>query len=79
MVVFQSSCIYCVFLSQDCSVLEDFQSDECADIKALLYTDSDLTVTPIMDNPKVNLHIFLCSVCRFVKVTVFETWYMDHS
>uniref|UniRef100_A0A8B9RB00 Unc-51 like kinase 4 n=1 Tax=Astyanax mexicanus TaxID=7994 RepID=A0A8B9RB00_ASTMX len=35
------------------TVLEDFQCDGGANIKALLYTDSDLTVTPIMDNPKI--------------------------
>ncbi|XP_066540147.1 serine/threonine-protein kinase ULK4 [Hoplias malabaricus] len=39
--------------TEDSSVLEDFQSDVCANIKALLYTDSDLTVTPVMDNPKI--------------------------
>ncbi|XP_072535715.1 serine/threonine-protein kinase ULK4 isoform X2 [Salminus brasiliensis] len=38
---------------QDSTLLEDFQSDKCAHIKALIYTDSDLTVTPIMDNPKI--------------------------
>uniref|UniRef100_A0A8B9JZB9 Unc-51 like kinase 4 n=1 Tax=Astyanax mexicanus TaxID=7994 RepID=A0A8B9JZB9_ASTMX len=37
----------------DSTVLEDFQCDGGANIKALLYTDSDLTVTPIMDNPKI--------------------------
>ncbi|KAI4871280.1 hypothetical protein NFI96_019807, partial [Prochilodus magdalenae] len=39
--------------TEDSSVLEDLQSDGCANIKALLYTDSDLTMTPIMDNPKI--------------------------
>ncbi len=29
------------------------QTDMNACIKSFLYTDSDLTVTPIMDNPKV--------------------------
>uniref|UniRef100_A0A3B4EAU1 Protein kinase domain-containing protein n=1 Tax=Pygocentrus nattereri TaxID=42514 RepID=A0A3B4EAU1_PYGNA len=38
---------------EDSSVLEDLQGDQCASIKVLLYTDSDLTVTPIMDNPKI--------------------------
>ncbi|XP_022529374.2 serine/threonine-protein kinase ULK4 [Astyanax mexicanus] len=38
---------------KDSTVLEDFQCDGGANIKALLYTDSDLTVTPIMDNPKI--------------------------
>uniref|UniRef100_A0A673HJH8 Protein kinase domain-containing protein n=1 Tax=Sinocyclocheilus rhinocerous TaxID=307959 RepID=A0A673HJH8_9TELE len=35
------------------SVMEEEQSDMNACIKPLLYTDSDLTVTPIMDNPKI--------------------------
>ncbi|KAL7887372.1 hypothetical protein AOLI_G00050930 [Acnodon oligacanthus] len=39
--------------TEDSSVLEDPLSDQCASIKVLLYTDSDLTVTPIMDNPKI--------------------------
>ncbi|XP_017555906.1 serine/threonine-protein kinase ULK4 [Pygocentrus nattereri] len=39
--------------TEDSSVLEDLQGDQCASIKVLLYTDSDLTVTPIMDNPKI--------------------------
>ncbi|KAL6488640.1 hypothetical protein MHYP_G00023810 [Metynnis hypsauchen] len=39
--------------TEDSSVLEDLQSDQFASIKVLLYTDSDLTVTPIMDNPKI--------------------------
>ncbi|XP_036441193.1 serine/threonine-protein kinase ULK4 [Colossoma macropomum] len=39
--------------TEDSSVLEELQSDGCANIKVLLYTDSDLTVTPIMDNPKI--------------------------
>ncbi|XP_076844669.1 LOW QUALITY PROTEIN: serine/threonine-protein kinase ULK4 [Brachyhypopomus gauderio] len=39
--------------TQDSSVLDDLQSDGCACIKELIYTDSDLTVTPIMDNPKI--------------------------
>ncbi|XP_016362420.1 serine/threonine-protein kinase ULK4-like [Sinocyclocheilus anshuiensis] len=38
---------------QESSVMEEEQSDMNACIKPLLYTDSDLTVTPIMDNPKI--------------------------
>lgn len=40
-------------VSQDSGALEDLQNDAGACIKELLYTESDLTVTPIMDNPKV--------------------------
>ncbi|KAK3572051.1 hypothetical protein QTP86_022280 [Hemibagrus guttatus] len=39
--------------TQDSSALEDFQNDAGTCIKELLYTESDLTVTPIMDNPKI--------------------------
>ncbi|XP_065126224.1 serine/threonine-protein kinase ULK4 [Paramisgurnus dabryanus] len=39
--------------TQESCVLEEEQSDLNTCIKALLYTDSDLTVTPIMDNPKI--------------------------
>ncbi|KAK1795135.1 hypothetical protein P4O66_010317 [Electrophorus voltai] len=39
--------------TQDSSGLEVLQSDGCACIKELLYTDLDLIVTPIMDNPKI--------------------------
>lgn len=39
---------------QDNSALEDLQNDAGSCIKELLYTESDLTVTPIMDNPKVS-------------------------
>ncbi|KAM9488268.1 serine/threonine-protein kinase ULK4 [Clarias gariepinus] len=39
--------------TQDSSVLEDLQHHSEACIKELLYTESDLTVTPIMDNPKI--------------------------
>lgn len=41
-------------ISQDSSAPEDLQTDAGACIKELLYTESDLTVTPIMDNPKVS-------------------------
>uniref|UniRef100_A0A8C2CJ83 Unc-51 like kinase 4 n=1 Tax=Cyprinus carpio TaxID=7962 RepID=A0A8C2CJ83_CYPCA len=37
---------------ESCVMVEE-QSDMNACIKSILYTDSDLTVTPIMDNPKV--------------------------
>uniref|UniRef100_A0A673HIV0 Protein kinase domain-containing protein n=1 Tax=Sinocyclocheilus rhinocerous TaxID=307959 RepID=A0A673HIV0_9TELE len=40
-------------VKEESSVMEEEQSDMNACIKPLLYTDSDLTVTPIMDNPKV--------------------------
>ncbi|XP_057195448.1 serine/threonine-protein kinase ULK4 isoform X2 [Triplophysa rosa] len=39
--------------AQESSVLAEEQSDLNTCIKALLYTDSGLTVTPIMDNPKI--------------------------
>ncbi|XP_017329520.1 serine/threonine-protein kinase ULK4 isoform X1 [Ictalurus punctatus] len=39
--------------TQDSSALEDLQTDAGACIKELLYTESDLTVTPLMDNPKI--------------------------
>ncbi|XP_062847526.1 serine/threonine-protein kinase ULK4 isoform X2 [Trichomycterus rosablanca] len=39
--------------THDGSVSEDLQSDYRVQIKELIYTDSDLTVTPIMDNPKI--------------------------
>uniref|UniRef100_A0A673MU96 Serine/threonine-protein kinase ULK4-like n=1 Tax=Sinocyclocheilus rhinocerous TaxID=307959 RepID=A0A673MU96_9TELE len=38
---------------QESSVMVEEQSDMNGSIKSLLYTDSDLTVTPIMDNPKI--------------------------
>ncbi|KAB5586804.1 hypothetical protein PHYPO_G00005730 [Pangasianodon hypophthalmus] len=39
--------------AQDSSALEDLQNDAGTCIKELLYTESDLTVTPIIDNPKI--------------------------
>lgn len=42
----------CVF--QDSIELEDLHNDAGSYIKDLLYTESDLTVTPIIDNPKVS-------------------------
>uniref|UniRef100_A0AAR2LAX6 Protein kinase domain-containing protein n=1 Tax=Pygocentrus nattereri TaxID=42514 RepID=A0AAR2LAX6_PYGNA len=60
--IYQSSSIH-----TDHSVLEDLQGDQCASIKVLLYTDSDLTVTPIMDNPKVCLFEFLCIQYLFLR------------
>ncbi|XP_050987016.1 serine/threonine-protein kinase ULK4 isoform X1 [Labeo rohita] len=39
--------------TQESSVMVEEQCDMNACIKSLLYTDSDLTVTPIMDNPKI--------------------------
>ncbi|XP_060726102.1 serine/threonine-protein kinase ULK4 [Tachysurus vachellii] len=39
--------------TQDSSALEDLHNDAGSYIKDLLYTESDLTVTPIIDNPKV--------------------------
>ncbi|KAI5618130.1 serine/threonine-protein kinase ULK4 [Silurus asotus] len=39
--------------AQDSSAFEDLQNDGGAFIKDLLYTESDLFVTPIMDNPKI--------------------------
>ncbi|XP_056619060.1 serine/threonine-protein kinase ULK4 isoform X2 [Triplophysa dalaica] len=39
--------------AQESSVLAEEQSDLNSCIKALLYTDSGTTVTPIMDNPKI--------------------------
>ncbi|XP_051999289.1 serine/threonine-protein kinase ULK4 [Xyrauchen texanus] len=39
--------------TQESSVLVEEQSDMNTCIKALLYTDSDFMVTPIMDNPKI--------------------------
>ncbi|XP_077063858.1 serine/threonine-protein kinase ULK4 isoform X5 [Siphateles boraxobius] len=38
---------------QESSVMVEEQSDLNTCIKSLLYTDNDLTVTPIMDNPKI--------------------------
>uniref|UniRef100_A0A8C1T1R8 Unc-51 like kinase 4 n=1 Tax=Cyprinus carpio TaxID=7962 RepID=A0A8C1T1R8_CYPCA len=38
---------------QESSVMVEEQGDMSACIKPLLYTDSDFTVTPIMDNPKI--------------------------
>lgn len=46
-------CFVCC-VSQDSATLEELQDDIGACIKELLYTESDLTVTPIMDNPKVS-------------------------
>lgn len=53
------SLIYLFFLNGVCcvsqvsSALADLQNDASTCIKELLYTESDLLVTPIMDNPKV--------------------------
>uniref|UniRef100_A0AAR2LC67 Protein kinase domain-containing protein n=1 Tax=Pygocentrus nattereri TaxID=42514 RepID=A0AAR2LC67_PYGNA len=63
--IYQSSSIH-----TDHSVLEDLQGDQCASIKVLLYTDSDLTVTPIMDNPKVCLFEFLCIQYLFLRYAI---------
>ncbi|XP_048008738.1 serine/threonine-protein kinase ULK4 isoform X3 [Megalobrama amblycephala] len=38
---------------QESSVMVEEQSDINTCIKSLLYTDNDITVTPIMDNPKI--------------------------
>ncbi|TSK34855.1 Serine/threonine-protein kinase ULK4 [Bagarius yarrelli] len=39
--------------TQDSCALEDLQNDSGTCIKELLYTESDLTVSPILDNPKI--------------------------
>ncbi|XP_030639115.1 serine/threonine-protein kinase ULK4 [Chanos chanos] len=39
--------------THDDSLLENVENDMGSSIKELLYTESDLTVTPIMDNPKI--------------------------
>lgn len=63
-------------VSQDSSALEDLQTDAGACIKELLYTESDLTVTPLMDNPKVSTKLkavrgFKISTIRKAELQLF--------
>ena len=47
----------CTPLLQGDEALAEAPTDITPCIKELLYTDSDLAVTPIMDNPKVSLSV----------------------